>query len=336
MNNFFENKLLVEDLDFKNEIILKISKWNIDEFINLLVYGGVSSGKTTQIYALLATIMNDKRVYDLKNAVFEEDRKSICYKTSMYHIEIDPIQLGSNDKFFIQNFLKSYAETRNIGLDIPKIIYIKNADLLSKNAQFQLRKIIEKTCLTARFIFEVNALSNFLPPLISRCLVVRISYPKKENIIISIKKFCEKKEYEIDDVIINEIIEENIKINYIPNLKKIYGYLKYYLITKKKFHLLYYDQYYEILNYITNKKISFASLQKIRDIINELYINLISMEELMFFIFYELNKKYNDEKFLLKLLDLTILCNIRLKKGNKDCLHIEYYIISIIDIINNE
>jgi len=127
--SFFEDKPLVEDLHFSNDFIEKISKWKPDELINLLIYGGNGNGKTTQIYALLASIF-DKRVYDLKNVIFEEDRKVMNYKASIYHIEIDPLQLGSNDRLFIQTFLKLYIETRNIGLNIPKIILFKNANLL--------------------------------------------------------------------------------------------------------------------------------------------------------------------------------------------------------------
>ena len=80
-------------------------------------------------------------------------------------------------------------------------------------------------------------------------------------------------------------------------------------------------------------KITFVGLQKIRDIINEMYINLVSMDELMHFIFNKLcdiNK--NNNIYINKLLKLTINCDINLKKGNKDCLHLEHYIISIINI----
>jgi hypothetical protein len=101
--------------------------------------------------------------------------------------------------------------------------------------------------------------------------------------------------------------------------------------------LLYYDIFYEILNFINSKKISFITLQKIREYINEMYINLVPMNELLFFIYNQISKKYiSDNNFQYELLEITILCDNRLKKGNKDCLHLEHYIISIIDLISNK
>ena len=333
--SFFEDKPLLSDIDFKLDLLNNLSKITVDELLNLIFYGYSSCGKTTKIYALLATIF-DKRVYDLKNMIFEEDRKTINYKASIYHIEIDPIQLGSNDRFFLQTFLKSYTETRNIGLDIPKIILIKNANMLSKQSQFILRKMIEKTSLTAKYIFELSNLSDFISPLLSRCLLIRVKLPSKEEIKLCIKNFSSKKGYILEDNIINDIIDNSNIIDNNYNLKKIFGYLRYYLLTNKKFKLLYYDNFLEIFNYITNKKISFITLQKIRDLINEMYINLVPMNELLYYLFEKLYKLYsNNNKILFSLLEITIECNKNIIKGNKDCIHIELYIISVIDLLHN-
>jgi hypothetical protein len=334
--SFFDDKPTLYELDFKIPFLEKLSKISIDELLNLIIYGLPGSGKTTKIYAFLATIL-DKRVYDLKNIIFEEDRKIMNYKGSIYHIEIDPIQLGSNEKFFIQTFLKSYIETKNIGLNIPKIILIKNAIFLSKQSQMMLRKMIDKTSITARFIFEISNLSNFLEPLMSRCLLIRVRVPTLENVKLCIYNYLKNKNYDINQKIIDNIINDSNKVHQILNLKKIYGYLRYYLLTKKNFELLYYSKFNEILNYINNKRISFITFQKIREIVNEMYINLVPMEELMDYLFNKLcdmNKDKND--FIFKLIDLTSKCNVNLKKGNKGCLHLEYYIISIIDLIHNQ
>ena len=333
--SFFDDKPSLDELDFKSNILEKFKNINIDTMINLLFYGSAGSGKTTKIYALLASIL-DKRVYDLKNMTFEEDRKSMPYKSSIFHIEVNPINLGSNEKLFIHSFLKSYVETRNIGLDIPKIILIKNADMLLKQSQLALRKIVEKNSSTCKFIFEVSETSNFSDPLKSRCLMIRVVVPSEKEVELCIKNFSDRHGFDINDDQIKKIIYDSNKVNTSINLKKIFGFYRHYIITKKNFKFLYYDTFEEILNFISSKKISFVTLQKIRDLVNEMYINLVPMRDLIIFLYNKICSKYIDNiDFQYKLLELTIKCDINLKKGNKECLHVEYYIISIIDLLQN-
>ena len=334
--SFFDEKPTLDELDIKSDILNKLKHINIDQLLNLAVYGVPSCGKTTNIYAFLATIL-DKKVYDLKNVTFEEDRKIMCYKSSIYHIEIDPIQLGSNEKLFMQSFLKPYIETKNIGLSMPKIILIKNANLLSKQTQLALRKNIECTSSTAKFIFELSNLSNFSNTLISRSFLIRIPLPKIEDVKKLLINYSKKKNYDISEDIINEIIDENIKVDLVINLKKIFGYYRYYICTKKKFNFLYYNKFKNIIDLIYTKKISFITLQKIRDIVNEIYINLVPMKELLLYLLNKLiDININNNIMIYKIIDLTVKCDINLSKGNKDCIHLEYYIISIIDIIHNK
>jgi replication factor C subunit 3/5 len=331
--NFSEDKPNLEELDFKLDIMKPLKDINIDELVNLLFYGVEGSGKTTKIYALLATIF-DKKVYDLKNVNFEEDRKVISYKSSIYHIEINPVNLGSNEKLFIHSFIKSYTQTRNIGLNIPKIILIKNADKLSTQSQMALRKIIEKTASTSKFIFEVTSLSSLSEPLISRFLLVRVPLPDKETIKLCIKNYSDRKNHNISSDIINEIIDESCIILTNYNLKKIFGFYRYYVVTNKKFKFLYYDNFNEIYNLMNSKKISFITLKKIRDIVNEMYINLVSMNELMMFIYNKFIFQFsNNQELIEKIIYLTTKCDNNLKKGNKDCLHLELYIVSIIELL---
>jgi hypothetical protein len=333
--SFFDDKPSIDELDFKLEILNRFKNITIDELPNLIFYGLPTSGKTTKIYALLSEIF-DKKVYDLKNITFGEDRKSMIYKSSIYHIEINPITLGSNEKLFISSFLKKYVETRNIGLDIPKVIFIKNADLLSKITKLALRKIIEKNLKTVRFIFELSNLSSFTEPLISRCLLIRVSLPKINEIKECLQNFSLRKGFIISNEKIDKIINESNKITMNIDLKKIFGSYFYYLHTSKDFKFLYYDNFNEIINFISAKKISFVNLLKIREMINEMYINLVPMQDFLFFIYNELCSLYkNNNDFMFKLLDLTVKCDNNLKKGNKECLHLEYYIIAIIDILHN-
>jgi len=337
--SFFEEKPLLDDLDFKIDQLSKFIKSDIDLNImnNLLFYGPKGSGKTTNIYALLATIF-DKKIYDLKNLVHEYDKKIMNYKGSIYHIEINPLDLITNEKTFIQTFLKTYIETRNIGLDIPKIIIIKEANSLSSQSQMALRRMIEKNYMSAKFIFEITSLSNFSEPLISRCLLFRIPLPKIDEIKICLEKNIIKnkitnKEY-INDLI-DYIIKESSLIENNINLKKIFGFYRYFIATQERFKFMYYDKINEIFEYMSSKRISFVNLKKIRDIIHELYINTVPMDEIINCMFYKTLDFFKDknDSFREELLRITVDCDKLLKKGNKECLHVERYIISIIDLL---
>lgn len=338
--SFFEEHPTLDDLDFIPDNLLKFKNLkasDLDIMPNLLFYGPNGSGKTTKIYALLANIF-DKKVYDLKNLVHECDKKIMNYKGSIYHIEINPVDLITNEKLFIQTFLKTYIETRNIGLDMPKIIIIKNANQLSSQSQMALRRMIEKNHYSAKFIFEVNELSHFAEPLISRCLLIRIPLPKVEDVRICLTKNFLKNNIS-DQKIINEnidyIIKESIFIDNNINLKRVFGFFRYYITTKKKFKLLYYEKLDEVFEYICNKRISFINLKKIRDIIHELYINTVSMSEVINYIFNKTIDKYIDknDNFKEELMRITVDCDKLLKKGNKECLHAERYIVCIIDLL---
>jgi DNA polymerase III delta prime subunit len=333
--SFFEEKPNMDQLDFKIPLLENLKNYNLDEITNLLFYGPKSSGKTTKIYAFLASLFN-KSVYDLKNITYEDDKKILNYKSSIYHVEINASNLGSNEKLFIQSFLRYYVETRNIGLDIPKIILIKNANLLSKQSQLSLRRIIEKNFNTAKFIFEINDISNFSEPLLSRFLLIRVPLPKLDDIKLCLINFSKRQNINISENEITDIVNESNKINTSIDLKKIFGFYRYYIVTNKKFKFIYYDKFYEILEYIYSKKISFVTLLKIRDLVNEMYISLVPLNELIFFLFNNLLKKYStNDKFIEDLLKITISSDIYLKKGNKECIHAEHYIVSIINLLQN-
>lgn len=334
--SFFEEKPLLSDLDFPCEILEKCATIDIHDLNNLIVYGASSCGKTTKIYAFLASLF-DKRVYDLKNIIFEEDRKTIIYKASIFHIEVDCIQIANNDRFFIQNFIKTYSESKNIGLDIPKIIYFKNANHLSDQSQMTLRKIIENGINTSKFIFEINNISSFLSALVSRGLLIKIKPPSIQEVHNCIKKIYSKQNIEYDEKSITAIIEECNKTSKTINLKKIFGYLQYKRVTNEPFVFLHHSQFEELIQLILNKKQSFILLKKVRDMINEMHINLVSMEELLLFIYNRLSNIYKEnDEILYSLMEITVETDIEMKKGNKLCIHLEHYVIAIIDLLHGK
>ena len=98
----------------------------------------------------------DKRVYTLKNNQVEIEKKIFKFRSSIYHLEIDCLELVNNERIFFNNYLKGYCETRNIGLNLPKIIYFMNIEVIHKNSILFLRKLIESNYQSSKFIIETN------------------------------------------------------------------------------------------------------------------------------------------------------------------------------------
>ena len=75
--SFFEDNPLLDDLHLKINILSKFKNITINDLLNIIFYGLPATGKTTKIYAFLATIL-DKKVYDLK------DGQAILYTRNEY------------------------------------------------------------------------------------------------------------------------------------------------------------------------------------------------------------------------------------------------------------
>jgi len=67
----FDKKPLFNELDFQNNILKIIfNNISIDQLNNLCIYGMPGSGKSTNMYAFLATIL-DKNIYNLKKKLMK-------------------------------------------------------------------------------------------------------------------------------------------------------------------------------------------------------------------------------------------------------------------------
>ncbi len=335
MNSFIETQPFLDNLDFKSNLLDNLVKNNnIFELPNLIFYGTNGSGKSIKVYAFLASLLNSKEIYDIRTKIYEEDRKEIFYRYSPFHIEFSPLDLASYENIFFHGFLKEYIQTLNIGLQIPKIVYIKNAENLSFNSQAALRRMMEKSNDTCRFIFECNNVAGLIEPLRSRCLLIRVSFPKLEEIKLSLKNTSEKNFLKN---ITNEEIDKCIELskNFNQNLKHINGILRCYLITGEWIKLSYIDKIEELCFILDNfKNVNNNDIEKIRYIVNELYIQLVPANEIMNFIFKRIINKYKDNnEFCYYFIDMYAKQNINMELGNKKSLHIESFILNCLNLL---
>lgn len=97
----------------------------------------------------------------------------------------------------VRNTIKDFARTRSIG-DVPfKIIYLDEADSLTKDAQHALRRTMEQYTSSCRFILSCNYASKIIDPIQSRCAVFKFKPLAKEKIFSIIDTIVSNEDLEL-------------------------------------------------------------------------------------------------------------------------------------------
>ncbi|OMJ26492.1 Replication factor C subunit 3 [Smittium culicis] len=126
---------------------------------HLLFYGPEGAGKKTRIMTLLRQIFGpgaEKIRMDTRTFQTTSSRSvEVNILSSNYHIEINPSDA---------------------------VVVIHDADTLSKNAQHALRRTMEKYMVNLRIIMCCSSTGNIIPPLQSRCLMIRVPAPSSEDV----------------------------------------------------------------------------------------------------------------------------------------------------------
>lgn len=82
----------------------------------------------------------------------------------------------------VRQKVKDFARTKAIG-DVPfKVIFLDEADALTREAQQALRRTMENYTSTCRFILSCNYSSKILDPIQSRCVMFRFQLLEKKDI----------------------------------------------------------------------------------------------------------------------------------------------------------
>src|SRR3989344_586343 len=112
------------------------------------------------------------------------------------------LELNASDTrgiYTIRQNVKDFARTRAIG-DAPfKIIFLDEADALTREAQQALRRTMENYTQTCRFCLSCNYSSKIIEPIQSRCVVFRFKQLDKKEILEIIDKIAKEALYEISE-----------------------------------------------------------------------------------------------------------------------------------------
>jgi replication factor C small subunit len=92
----------------------------------------------------------------------------------------------------VRQKVKDFARTKALG-DVPfKVIFLDEADALTREAQQALRRTMENFTSTCRFILSCNYSSKILDPIQSRCVIFRFQLLEKKDIKKIVEHICER------------------------------------------------------------------------------------------------------------------------------------------------
>ncbi|KAK2963766.1 putative Replication factor C subunit 3 [Blattamonas nauphoetae] len=203
----------IEQLDYNVELAQRLKLMALEgDFPHMLFYGPSGAGKKTRVMALLRAVFGPQ-----VNKVVVESRQlqkgtssatfEITILSSPHHIEVCPSDAGTADRYVVMELIKEVAQSlpmhlgeahkptahsrqtgQNEAKGLFKVVVVTGADLLSKPAQHALRRTMEKYMSTCRLILLCESTSKLIPPLLSRCMLIRNPSPSDSDVVKILQK----------------------------------------------------------------------------------------------------------------------------------------------------
>jgi replication factor C subunit 2/4 len=176
------------EITSQNNIIESLKKAILTKNIPHLIFHGPSGcGKTSTILALAKEL----------------------FKT---HYKDRIIELNASDERginIVRDKIKMYAkQSVSLNNDIPpwKIIILDEADTMTSDSQFALRRIMEEYSKVTRFCIICNYHNKIIEPIISRCSLFCFKPIDDLEIYNKLKIICEKENCKYSEKILEKII----------------------------------------------------------------------------------------------------------------------------------
>lgn len=206
-----------DQLDYHKEQATDLRNLTKDgDFPHLLVYGPLGAGKKTRIMCILRELFGpgvEKLKEETMTFTTPSNKKlEILAISSLHHIELNPSDVGHNDRVVIMDIIKNVAQTHQLNMNSQKnfkVIVLTDADDLSKDAQHALRRTMEKYVANCRIILCATSISRVIPAIRSRCLCIRVSSPSVDTIKSILKRVSADQKVPVSDALANTIAQQS-------------------------------------------------------------------------------------------------------------------------------
>jgi replication factor C small subunit len=158
---------------------------------HLLLSGPHGTGKSVAIECFAKALYQDN--WELNTSVFQT---ADLFMQGKAYLEQDDryAHLYEKSQSLITNFkyiIKWYASLRPLDAEF-KLMVFEDAHTLTRDAQQALRRIMERSSSTCRFIFSTTNQSALIPPLTSRCLPLFFSPLDQEVVLDHLRTIRER------------------------------------------------------------------------------------------------------------------------------------------------
>jgi len=109
----------------------------------------------------------------------------------------------------VRQKVKDFARTKPLGDVSFKVIFLDEADALTKEAQQALRRTMENYSSNCRFVMSCNYSSKIIDPIQSRCVILRFKLLEKKDVEKRIRLIAEKENLQIDDLAVEALYEDS-------------------------------------------------------------------------------------------------------------------------------
>jgi replication factor C subunit 3/5 len=158
---------------------------------HLLFYGPPGTGKTSTILAIARKLYGPSfSSMVLEVGTFKHTHLPQTPLTPHPHLQLN----ASDDRGIdvVREQMKNFAGTRKLFSSGVKLIVLDEADAMTQDAQFALRRVIEKYTKNTRFCLIGNYVSKIIPALQSRCTRFRFAPLKREEIESRLRYIVDK------------------------------------------------------------------------------------------------------------------------------------------------